>query len=65
MYDDGSKDNRSKAKEALLDWVRKKTTGYVIHHLHLDLFFFVCEYFSLNKNLDFIHHLIYFGEIIC
>jgi hypothetical protein len=30
MFDEGSKDTRSKAKEALLEWVRKKTSGYVI-----------------------------------
>ncbi|CAF1393388.1 unnamed protein product [Rotaria sordida] len=28
MFDESSKDNRSKAKEALLEWVRKKTSGY-------------------------------------
>jgi hypothetical protein len=30
MFDEDSKDHRSKAKEVLLGWVRKKTTGYVI-----------------------------------
>ncbi len=30
MFDEDSKDNRSKAKEALLEWVRKKTSGYAI-----------------------------------
>jgi hypothetical protein len=30
MFDGDSKDTRSKAKEVLLGWVRKKTTGYVI-----------------------------------
>ena len=30
MSDEDSKDSRSKAKEALLEWVRKKTSGYVI-----------------------------------
>jgi hypothetical protein len=30
LFDEDSKDNRSKAKEALLEWVRKKTTGYVV-----------------------------------
>ena len=29
MYDEDAKDNRSKAKETLLNWVRKKTTGSV------------------------------------
>ena len=41
MYDDDSKDNRSKAKEALLEWVRKKTTGYVRYYYHLTFSFFV------------------------
>lgn len=30
MSDGDSKDTRSKAKEALLEWVRKKTSGYVM-----------------------------------
>ncbi|CAF5048741.1 unnamed protein product [Rotaria magnacalcarata] len=29
MFDENSKDNRSKAKEALLGWVRKKTSGQI------------------------------------
>jgi hypothetical protein len=40
MFDDDSKDNRSKAKEALLEWVRKKTTGYVLYYYHLTFSFF-------------------------
>jgi hypothetical protein len=39
MIDDGSKDNRSKAKEALLEWVRKKTSGYVIINFVFDYVF--------------------------
>jgi hypothetical protein len=30
MLDENSKDSRGKAKEALLEWVRKKTSGYVV-----------------------------------
>jgi hypothetical protein len=30
MFDETSKDSRGKAKEALLEWVRKKTSGCVI-----------------------------------
>lgn len=29
MTEGDSKEGRGKAKDALLDWVRKKTTGYV------------------------------------
>jgi hypothetical protein len=57
MFDEDSKDNRNKAKEALLEWVRKKLAGYVNYHFHL-IFFFV------NTSLDLIHHLNFFGEII-
>jgi hypothetical protein len=35
MFDEGSKDNRSKAKDALLEYVRKKTAGYVHHQSYL------------------------------
>ncbi len=61
MFDDDSKDNRSKPKETLLEWVRKKTTGYVNDQSHF--IFLLCEYLSLNINLDLIHR-IFFGEII-
>jgi hypothetical protein len=30
IFGEDSKDSRSKAKETLLEWVRKKTSGYVI-----------------------------------
>lgn len=30
MFDEDSKDVRVKAKEALLEWVRKKISGYVV-----------------------------------
>lgn len=40
MSDEGSKDSRSKAKEALLEWVRKKTSGYVIRDVVFFLLFF-------------------------
>jgi hypothetical protein len=41
MTDDDSKDSRSKAKEALLEWVRKKTSGYVMMNF---VFFYYCFY---------------------
>jgi hypothetical protein len=51
MSDGDSKDNRSKAKEALLEWVRKKTSGYVISVLieYLLMFFvFVNLYLDIQ-----------------
>jgi len=38
MFDDDSKDNRIKAKDALLEWVQKKTTGYVKSHFYFTFF---------------------------
>lgn len=49
MFDDNSKDNRSKAKETLLDWVRKKTTGYVNHYIHFISFLFLLLF--VNNSL--------------
>ncbi len=63
MFDENSKDNRSKAKEALLEWVRKKTTGYVIYYFHPIFFLFSVNIF-LPTNLDFVQYPIFFGEII-
>ena len=40
MSGEDSKDSRSKAKEALLEWVRKKTSGYVIRNVVFFLLFF-------------------------
>jgi len=35
MFDEDSKDSRTKAKDTLLEWVRKKIAGYVKSHFHL------------------------------
>ena len=51
MLDEDSKDNRTKVKETLLEWVRKKITAYVVFS-YCRLFFFKYKFrFSSSSEL--------------
>ncbi len=50
MYDEDSKDTRVKAKDALLEYVRKKTAGYV-HYQSFPVFCCCCEYLFLKSRI--------------
>ena len=62
MTEGDSKDGRGKAKDALLQWVKKKTAGYVYKIVSNDLLENVHSH-SLNTDLDVIHLQNFFGEI--